>query len=239
MKKCTICLEDKPLEDFHLTRVGIDKRRPHCKVCGNKAASLYGNSHPRKVNPVAVAKGLAVRRGVRRTHSGRQKYMYEQIGYKVVLASVINRIGVDEVNELLHNKTTLLSGHSGVGKSTFIKAIVNEFEYKGNIKMGHNVQVGYFAQNQAEYLDGEITLLRTMEDAATDTNRDDRPDWLFAHATVQLRAQLPLIAKLASSSTQTTTNSSSSSSLSSLSSTTESCSLFVSQWIALVVSACK
>jgi ATP-binding cassette subfamily F protein 3 len=37
--------------------------------------------------------------------------------------------------------------------------------------MGHNVQVGYFAQNQAEYLDGEITLLRTMEDAATDTNR--------------------------------------------------------------------
>ena len=62
-------------------------------------------------------------------------------------------------------------GQNGQGKSTFIKAIVNEFEYSGNIKMGHNVQVGYFAQNQAEYLDGEITLLRTMEDAATDTNR--------------------------------------------------------------------
>jgi ATP-binding cassette subfamily F protein 3 len=42
-------------------------------------------------------------------------------------------------------------------KSTFIKAIVNEFEYEGDIKLGHNVQVGYFAQNQAEYLDGEIT----------------------------------------------------------------------------------
>ena len=62
-------------------------------------------------------------------------------------------------------------GQNGQGKSTFIKAIVNEFEYSGTIKMGHNVQVGYFAQNQAEYLDGEITLLRTMEDAATDTNR--------------------------------------------------------------------
>lgn len=62
-------------------------------------------------------------------------------------------------------------GQNGQGKSTFIKAIVNEFEYQGNIKLGHNVQLGYFAQNQAEYLDGEITLLRTMEDAATDTNR--------------------------------------------------------------------
>lgn len=69
-------------------------------------------------------------------------------------------------------------GQNGQGKSTFIKAIVNEFEYQGNIKLGHNVQLGYFAQNQAEYLDGEITLLRTMEDAATDTNRSKVRDML-------------------------------------------------------------
>lgn len=69
-------------------------------------------------------------------------------------------------------------GQNGQGKSTFIKAIVNEFEYEGNIKLGHNVQIGYFAQNQAEYLDGEITLLRTMEDAATDTNRSKVRDML-------------------------------------------------------------
>ena len=69
-------------------------------------------------------------------------------------------------------------GQNGQGKSTFIKAIVNEFEYQGDIKMGHNVQVGYFAQNQAEYLDGEITLLQTMEDAATDTNRSKVRDML-------------------------------------------------------------
>ncbi|MEC4003032.1 ABC-F family ATP-binding cassette domain-containing protein [Flavobacterium sp. SUN052] len=69
-------------------------------------------------------------------------------------------------------------GQNGQGKSTFIKAIVNEFEYKGDIKLGHNVQLGYFAQNQAEYLDGEITLLRTMEDAATDTNRSKVRDML-------------------------------------------------------------
>ncbi|WP_310556779.1 ATP-binding cassette domain-containing protein [Flavobacterium sp.] len=69
-------------------------------------------------------------------------------------------------------------GQNGQGKSTFIKAIVNEFEFKGEIKLGHNVQVGYFAQNQAEYLDGEITLLQTMEDAATDTNRSKVRDML-------------------------------------------------------------
>ena len=69
-------------------------------------------------------------------------------------------------------------GQNGQGKSTFIKAIVNEFEYEGSIKLGHNVQVGYFAQNQAEYLDGEITLLRTMEDAATDSNRSKVRDML-------------------------------------------------------------
>jgi ATP-binding cassette subfamily F protein 3 len=69
-------------------------------------------------------------------------------------------------------------GQNGQGKSTFIKAIVNEFEYEGEIKLGHNVQVGYFAQNQAEYLDGEITLLQTMEDAATDTNRSKVRDML-------------------------------------------------------------
>ena len=71
-------------------------------------------------------------------------------------------------------------GQNGQGKSTFVKAILNEFEYEGNIKLGHNVQVGYFAQNQAEYLDGEKTLLDTMTDAATDTNRSKVRDMLGA-----------------------------------------------------------
>lgn len=71
-------------------------------------------------------------------------------------------------------------GQNGQGKSTFIKAIVNEFKYDGTIKLGHNVQLGYFAQNQAEYLDGEITLLDTMINAATDTNRSKVRDMLGA-----------------------------------------------------------
>ncbi len=69
-------------------------------------------------------------------------------------------------------------GQNGQGKSTFIKAIVNEFKYDGVIKLGHNVQLGYFAQNQAEYLDGEKTLLDTMLEAATDTNRSKVRDML-------------------------------------------------------------
>jgi len=69
-------------------------------------------------------------------------------------------------------------GQNGQGKSTFIKAIVNEFKYQGSIKLGHNVQLGYFAQNQAEYLDGEITLLETMVNAAKDSNRSKVRDML-------------------------------------------------------------
>lgn len=69
-------------------------------------------------------------------------------------------------------------GQNGQGKSTLIKAIINEFSYEGEIKLGHNVQLGYFAQNQADYLDGEKTLLDTMIDAATDANRSKVRDML-------------------------------------------------------------
>lgn len=71
-------------------------------------------------------------------------------------------------------------GQNGQGKSTLIKAIMEEFAYDGTIKIGHNVQLGYFAQNQADYLDGEKTLLDTMIDAATDGNRAKVRDMLGA-----------------------------------------------------------
>ena len=58
------------------------------------------------------------------------KSIYETIGYKVVLASVIKNEGVDEVKRLLKDKTTLLSGHSGVGKSTLINTIFPELDLK-------------------------------------------------------------------------------------------------------------
>lgn len=84
--------------------------------------------------------------------------------------------------DLLVERGTKLAfvGQNGQGKSTMIKAIIDEFEYEGNIKLGHNVQIGYFAQNQADYLDGEKTLLDTMLDAATDGNRIKVRDMLGA-----------------------------------------------------------
>ncbi|MCZ8168685.1 MAG: ABC-F family ATP-binding cassette domain-containing protein [Flavobacterium sp.] len=71
-------------------------------------------------------------------------------------------------------------GQNGQGKSTFIKAIVNAFPYEGSIKLGHNVELGYFAQNQADHIDGEKTLLDTMLEAATDANRAKVRDMLGA-----------------------------------------------------------
>ncbi len=71
-------------------------------------------------------------------------------------------------------------GQNGQGKSTFIKAMVDEFPYDGTIKLGHNVELGYFAQNQADHLDGEKTLLDTMLEAATDANRSKVRDMLGA-----------------------------------------------------------
>ena len=62
-------------------------------------------------------------------------------------------------------------GQNGQGKSTLAKIMVGEIDYDGTLKLGHNVQIGYFAQNQSEYLDGEITVLETMENEATDGSR--------------------------------------------------------------------
>lgn len=71
-------------------------------------------------------------------------------------------------------------GQNGQGKTTLAKIIVGELKHDGHLKLGHNVQLGYFAQNQAEYLDGEKTILETMVDAATDTNRMKVRDMLGA-----------------------------------------------------------
>ncbi|MEY8848125.1 ABC-F family ATP-binding cassette domain-containing protein [Psychroserpens sp. XS_ASV72] len=71
-------------------------------------------------------------------------------------------------------------GQNGQGKSTLAKIIVGEIEHQGQLKQGHNVQIGYFAQNQAEYLDGNKTVLDTMIDEANESNRTKVRDILGA-----------------------------------------------------------
>ncbi|APU09497.1 glycosyl transferase family 2 [Cellulophaga lytica] len=73
---------------------------------------------------------------------------------------------------------TAFVGQNGQGKSTLAKIMVGELDYTGHLKLGHNVQIGYFAQNQAEYLDGTKTILDTMIDAANETNRSKVRDIL-------------------------------------------------------------
>jgi ATP-binding cassette subfamily F protein 3 len=69
-------------------------------------------------------------------------------------------------------------GQNGQGKSTLAKIIVGELRHEGQLKLGHNVQIGYFAQNQAEYLDGNKSVLDTMIDAANEKNRSKVRDIL-------------------------------------------------------------
>jgi ATP-binding cassette subfamily F protein 3 len=71
-------------------------------------------------------------------------------------------------------------GQNGQGKSTLAKIIVGELEHEGQVTLGHNVQIGYFAQNQAEYLEGNKTVLDTMIDAANESNRTKVRDILGA-----------------------------------------------------------
>ena len=57
-------------------------------------------------------------------------------------------------------------GRNGEGKSTLVKCIMQQLEHEGTLTLGHNVQIGYFAQNQASLLDGEITVYDTIDNVA-------------------------------------------------------------------------
>ena len=58
------------------------------------------------------------------------------------------------------------AGRNGEGKSTMVKAIMREIDYNGSLSLGHNVKIGYFAQNSASLLDGELTVFQTIDDIA-------------------------------------------------------------------------
>tara|TARA_A100001011_G_scaffold221099_1_gene229065 strand:+ start:336 stop:2237 length:1902 start_codon:yes stop_codon:yes gene_type:complete len=86
---------------------------------------------------------------------------------------------LDSINLiLLRNSKIAFVGQNGQGKTTLAKIINNEIDYNGSLKIGHNVQIGYFAQNQADYLDDKKTVLQTMEDSATEKNRSKVRDIL-------------------------------------------------------------
>lgn len=71
-------------------------------------------------------------------------------------------------------------GKNGEGKSTMVKCIMGEIPFTGELKIGHNVQIGYFAQNQAQLLDGELTVFETIDNVATGDMRTKVRDILGA-----------------------------------------------------------
>ena len=71
-------------------------------------------------------------------------------------------------------------GKNGEGKSTMVKAIMNEIEHTGQLTVGHNVQIGYFAQNSASLLDEELTVYQTIDDIAVGEIRKKISDLLGA-----------------------------------------------------------
>lgn len=88
---------------------------------------------------------------------------------------------LENVNLLIErNSRIAFVGQNGQGKSTLAKMVVGEIPFEGALKLGHNVEIGYFAQNQSEYLPPEKTVLEIMEDAANDSNRARVRDMLGA-----------------------------------------------------------
>ncbi|MBQ8020594.1 MAG: ABC-F family ATP-binding cassette domain-containing protein, partial [Paludibacteraceae bacterium] len=71
-------------------------------------------------------------------------------------------------------------GRNGEGKSTLVKCIKNEITFDGSCQIGHNVQIGYFAQNQASLLDGELTVFETIDNVAQGDIRTKIKDLLGA-----------------------------------------------------------
>ena len=71
-------------------------------------------------------------------------------------------------------------GRNGEGKSTLVKCIMGQLQNEGKLELGHNVQIGYFAQNQASLLDGELTVFQTIDDVAKGDVRNKIRDLLGA-----------------------------------------------------------
>jgi ATP-binding cassette subfamily F protein 3 len=87
---------------------------------------------------------------------------------------VLNSVNI----EIERGEKIAFVGQNGQGKSTLAKILVGELESKGKVSLGHNVQIGYFAQNQSTYLDPKKTVIESAKDSATPENRTKVRDLL-------------------------------------------------------------
>ena len=97
-------------------------------------------------------------------HSGKMSLIVRDASKNYSDLKVLDRINL----EVVRGDKIAFVGKNGEGKSTLAKMIVNELKYEGKIELGHQVRMGYYAQNQAEFLDENLTVLETIEQAATE-----------------------------------------------------------------------
>lgn len=88
--------------------------------------------------------------------------------YSVIIENLTKRYGEHVVFEhvemtIKRGEKVAFVGKNGEGKSTLVKCIMNEISYEGELKLGYGVKIGYFAQNQAQLLDGERTVFETID----------------------------------------------------------------------------
>ena len=105
--------------------------------------------------------------------------------YPVVVESLSKKYGdhvvFKDANMVIERgQKVALVGKNGEGKSTMIKAIMGEIDFEGKLEVGHNAQIGYFAQNQASLLDGEMTIFETIDQIAVGDVRTKIKDLLGA-----------------------------------------------------------
>ncbi|WP_300666665.1 ABC-F family ATP-binding cassette domain-containing protein [Fluviicola sp.] len=105
--------------------------------------------------------------------------------YPVVVTELKKQYGdhvvFDDVNITIERgEKVAFVGRNGEGKSTLVKAIMNEIGFEGNLELGHNIQIGYFAQNQASLLDEELTIFETIDRIAEGDVRTKIKDLLGA-----------------------------------------------------------
>ena len=105
--------------------------------------------------------------------------------YPVVMDEVGKAFGPERIFShvsltIERNDKTAFVGRNGEGKSTLVKCIMGQLEHEGTLTLGHNVQIGYFAQNQASLLDEDLTVFQTIDDVAKGEVRNKIRDLLGA-----------------------------------------------------------
>tara|TARA_B110000263_G_scaffold203950_1_gene184067 strand:- start:2394 stop:4331 length:1938 start_codon:yes stop_codon:yes gene_type:complete len=97
-------------------------------------------------------------------HSGKLSLVINEASKRYDDLQVLSKINL----EIVKGDKLAFVGKNGEGKSTLAKMIVGEIDYGGSIQLGHQIKMGYYAQNQADFLDEDITVLETIENAVTE-----------------------------------------------------------------------